>query len=391
MGGQTSKQRWIDIPELYYLHRKKKTVLHLTNLKITKLKFSKNLKIRKDSAVGYMPNRKIMVCGGTDSSYCFTNKVLIINPIKLKTKQASLLPVSCKLGYLIEYHNWMYFAGGLCECYNEDDETEAPAKLMRYNIRENYWEVFPDGKNEAKDSEKNEKKQDLDQNKTKITDLYLPSVFYHNGKLYFVGGKLRKNEDFKENWKFFTINIANEEFELYEERFKLPVKVNNVVCISRSSDVLIAGGYFKEEFNKNCWSLSFIKGKAEFSQEPGFICDYIDSHPVVYTGLVTVFFAFPDVLMLKNDWPQWEKVTLIQKQQAPNPELNKILLVDSKPRNKSTIIVGKDPKFTKKKTIVKKDSESEEEKINPFPNLESLKLQKKAPFDENIDDSSSTD
>ena len=84
-------------------------------------------------------------------------------------------------------------------------------------------------------------------------------------------------------------------------------------------------------------------------------------------------------------------MTLIQKQQAPNPELNKILLVDSKPRNKSTIIVGKDPKFTKKKTIVKKDSESEEEKINPFPNLESLKLPKKAPFDENIDDSSSTD
>ena len=105
MGNANSAKNNILMPELYYVLRKKATILHIYEGEIAKLKFSKRLRIRSDSAIGYLPNRKLMICGGTDSAGCFINKVFIIDPIKLKSKLVSILPVPSKLGLLIEYRD----------------------------------------------------------------------------------------------------------------------------------------------------------------------------------------------------------------------------------------------------------------------------------------------
>ena len=105
----------------------------------------------------------------------------------------------------------------------------------------------------------------------KTSDLYLPSVFLFSGKLYFVGGEKKNSKGkLKKNSRIYSINISEDIFILNEENIKLPIKVNNVFGISRGSDVLIFGGKLLEnnEFNKNCLSMSIIKDKALFKEEP---------------------------------------------------------------------------------------------------------------------------
>ena len=408
MGSNSSRAETCDFPELYYLHRRKSTVLHINEGKIFKLKFSKRLRIRSDSVIGYLPSRKIMVCGGTDSSGCLTNKVFIIDPIKLKVKNVSALPAPSKSGYLIEYRDWVYYAGGLSEITDEEaEDSEAPSRLMRYNIAENYWEIFPDQKSnsEAMTALKGISKQGKNNSKhTKkllITDLYLPTVCLFHGKLYFFGGETKTHKGkLKPTYDLFSVDISQGEYELKLENVKLPFELDHVVCTSRGHDILITGGKINGEFNKESWNMTISKGKAEFTKEPEIPIEYLDSHPSVYDGLSTVLFAFPDIIMLKNDHSEWEKTTIFQKTVSePTLELNKVMRVDMKKRKKSPVFIGKDGNKQYKRVLRKEDSsavseykykgifrkkqaesesESEEEKINPFPTLEAIKNSKKA-------------
>ncbi|OMJ65171.1 hypothetical protein SteCoe_38949 [Stentor coeruleus] len=375
MGNDTSSDLNIDIPELYYLYRKKSTLLHIRSGVITKLKFSKKLKVRSDSAIGYLPNRKIMICGGTDSSDCLTNKTLILDPINLKIINASNLPYPSRNGFLIEFRDWVYYAGSVTEGDLEDDEAEVeiPSKLFRYNLRENFWEKINENTLTGKEEQKDSKAK-----YPTLNDLFLPQVFIFSGKLYFLGGRLRSSSGkFKTNHKFFSMDLTDETFTLKNEKIKLPFPVKDPFCLCRGSDVLITGGANGKEFNRQCWSMNIVKRKAEFVELPEINVGNIDKHPGVYTGLVSVVFSFPEITFLENKGKAWEKILVVQKNdKAPTPELNKFMVMEEK-KEKRVIKAG--VKGPDKNIFVKKneESDSEEEKINPFPNLESLRANKK--------------
>lgn len=384
MGQSESKNSDFEIPELFYVHKKKSRVLHISQGVVSKLNFSRKLKIREDSAIGMLSRRKLLVCGGSDSAGCFTNTVILIDPIKLLSKFVNPLPCPCANGYLFEFTRWVYFVGGISEGDTEDDDAEVPAPLMRYDIRKHEWEVFNDKAKKktktrfAEDYEEEEKKE----SSVKVSDLKLPTVFIHMGRLYFIGGSLRnKKGKFRKNSKIFSLDLNEEPFELKPEKFKLPKNLKNPICVSRGSDVLITGGVEKKEKNTETWSMAFANKQVEFTQEPNFVLSDADKHPAAYTGVYTIVFNFPEIAFLKNKAKRWEKISIVQKTgKKPTPELNKTVVIEKtrvKEREKSA------GNLARKKKIV--DDESEEEKINPFPKLEAGVKGKKKIYDYDSD------
>lgn len=380
MGQSGSKNNEFEIPELFYVHKEKSRVLHISQGIVSKLNFSKKLKIRKDSAIGCLNRRKILVCGGSDSAGCFTNDAILIDPIKLVSKIITPLPCPCANGFLFEYTRWVYFVGAVSEGDIEDDDPEVPAPLMRYSIRDHKWETFaekPQTKSKTKFQDPEEAKTSKINSLIKVSDLKLPTVFFHMGKLYFVGGSMRgKKGKFRKNSKVFSMDLNEEPFTLKAEKFKLPKNLKNPVCVSRGSDVLITGGTEQKVKNLETWSLAFVNKSAEFTQEPEFVLRDSDSHPAVYTGVYTVVFNFPEIAFLKNKGKSWEKISIVQKTgKKPTPELNKTVVVEKskiRERDKSAGNLRKEKKMV--------DDESEEEKINPFPKLEAKTKMKKTVY-----------
>ena len=52
---------------LYYLHRKEKFVLFLTQKTTKKFRFKNKIKLYTDSALGYLNEYTVMIAGGTNS------------------------------------------------------------------------------------------------------------------------------------------------------------------------------------------------------------------------------------------------------------------------------------------------------------------------------------
>ena len=363
MGSSVSK---FNLPELFYVHRKKSRVLQLANGQVSKLNFSKKLKIRQDSAIGLLSRNKILICGGTDSSGCLINSCFLVDTQKLTTQILPPLPCPCASGYLFEFSRWAYLAGAVTESSmdGEDDEIEVPAPLIRLDLKEFNWEVFT---SESKSKPKNNETA-LMPNEIFITQLRAPSVFLFTGKLYLYGGTTKvKGKREKFNQKFYSLDLNEERFKLKLEKIRLPKRLKNPAFVNRGSDVLITGGMSEDGENFESWSLKFVNKKPQITQEANFISKKIDNHPTFYTGTYSVVFGFPEINFLKDKARTWEKITIIQKiGKKPTPELNKTVRVEVLKKNKAS----KSLDIFKKETKAA-DTESMEEKVIPTPSSRS--------------------
>lgn len=376
MGQNESSFSNFEIPELFYVHRKKSRVLHIEHGQVSKLNFSKKLKIREDSAIGLLSRNKILICGGTDSAGCPTNSCFLVDTQKLTTKILPSLPCPCAYGHLFEFSKWVYLIGAVTEGSSNDDdeEMEVPAPLIRMSLKEFNWEVFtPSTGKKSKTPE-----QTLNPNEIWINQLRTPNVFLFMGKLYFYGGTIKgKGGKERFNSKFFSLDLNEERFKLKLEKIKLPKRLKNPVFINRGSDVLITGGLFENEPNFESWSLTFVNKKPEITQEANFISTKIDNHPTLYTGTYSVVFGFPEINFLRNKSKTWEKITIIQKTgKKPTPELNKTVQVEKMKKSK----VSKSVERIKKEKRPA-DTESEEEKVNPMPSSRSVAKKKPYNYD----------
>ena len=105
MGSKSSSEERKSLPPIYFVNKQKSTVFYVTGKTDAKIKFSKSVRIPLDAAIGYLPNHKILICGGTDSSKSLSNKVFILNPSNGTNKNASNLPIHSKAGFLHYYKN----------------------------------------------------------------------------------------------------------------------------------------------------------------------------------------------------------------------------------------------------------------------------------------------
>lgn len=359
MGSSFSK---FDMPELFYVHRKKSRVLHLANGQVSKLNFSKKLKIRQDSAIGFLSRSKILICGGTDSSGCLTNSCFLIDTQKLTTKILPSLPCPTSSGHIFEFSRWAYLVGAVTDSSmsSEDEEIEIPAPLIRLNLKEFNWEIFTI----SSVIKKKNFETTLMPNEIFINQLKTPNVFLFISKLYFYGGTIKvKGKKEKFNEKFYSLDLNDERFKLKLEKIKLPKRLKNPVFVNRGSDVLITAGMCENEVNFESWSLKFVNKKPQINQEANFISERIDNHPTIFTGSYSVVFGFPEINFLKNKAKTWEKITIIQKiGKKPTPELNKTVRVEVLKKNKGSKSLDIFKRETKPA-----DSESIEEKVNPMP------------------------
>jgi hypothetical protein len=380
MGQSESSSGAFEIPELFYVHRKKSRILHINNGKVSKLNFSKKVRIREDSAIGFLSRNKIFICGGSDSAGCLSNSCFLVDGLKLTSKILPSLPCPCAGGFLFEFSRWVYFVGAVTEgnIDSDEDEAEVPAPLMRYNLREHFWEAFYEKNKEGRGNHE----ENLKPNEIWIQDLRSPQVFLFMGKLYFYGGYIKgKKGKERFNSRVYGLDLSEERTKIKPEKVKIPKILEKPAFVNRGSDVLIVGGTCDGQANYETWSLTFINKKPEITQEANFISNKIDNHPSVYTGEISVLFGFPEINFLKNKGKNWEKITIIQKTgKKPTPELNKTLAVEKlKISEKSKSV----EKLKNKKKII--DSESEEEKINPIPTSSSINKKKK-PFNYDSDE-----
>ena len=64
---------------LYYLHRKERFVLYLTQKTTKKYRFKNKIKLYQDSALGYLNESSVMITGGTNSKGRLTSYAYLVD------------------------------------------------------------------------------------------------------------------------------------------------------------------------------------------------------------------------------------------------------------------------------------------------------------------------
>ncbi|CAG9316941.1 unnamed protein product [Blepharisma stoltei] len=294
----SKKPAHIRVPDFDYLNRSKKLLCHVTPESIEKHQFKSKIKIRADSTVGYISNDRMIVVGGSDSSGMFTNNACIIDSKSKKATVIARLPISAKEGVLLEYNEWIFYVGAVIQ----DEESligVSGASVMRYNVNENYWEIFLDEAN--KGHEENPISKEF-----KLKDLLYPGCFMINSKIYFVGGqRINTKGKLRSSKKVFTLDCKS--LKVKKEEIRLPIKVVNPICASGSGHAIIAGGDNPKTQKHSLYCYLFsLDPRPEFKPMEVIGFSLTEHYPAIYIpGKGPIFINYPGVAFKEKHTANW--------------------------------------------------------------------------------------
>lgn len=304
--------------DFYYLYREKKYLLRVADGSISKYKFESSIKIRSDSAIGYLNDGRIITAGGTDSAGCLTNRAYIINPVSSEILEISHLPVASKEGAFFHYKTFVYYVGGVTEA--EDEEIiaqEQTAPIMKYHLEEGSWEVF---------FEKRENKMPLqeylqiqldepnsdDEPDVLLRDIMYPGMFMIGSKIYLINGqRMNAKGILKSMQSVFSIDLEEEDFCFQQEDFKSPLKVFRPVCGSYGEQGFITGGLkpSSKQCNMDTYLFSITGNKPVFTLVQGLKLALDDTYPVLSTNNTYFAISYPNVVIYDLSVTAWHQFT----------------------------------------------------------------------------------
>ncbi|CAG9313593.1 unnamed protein product [Blepharisma stoltei] len=305
----TNKPVHIRVPDFDYLNRAKKLICHVTPESVEKHQFKSKIKIRADSTVGYLSNDRMMVVGGSDSSGYSTNNACIIDN---KNKSATIiarLPISAKEGALLEYNEWVFYVGAVIE----DEESilgVSGAPVMRYNLNENYWEVFIHEEKKKK-SRHHEDEPNPNIKEFRLKDLLYPGCFIIHSKIYFVGGqRINSKGKLRSSKKMFSLDCKN--LKVKKEDIRLPIKVIKPVCASGSGHAIIAGGENPKtkKHSQYCYLFS-LDPQPDFKLMEVIGFSLTEEYPAIYIpGRGPIFINYPGAAFKDKHAANWHRLDI---------------------------------------------------------------------------------
>jgi len=295
----------IKLPDVTYLDRSSHRVLHITpKQRITRHNIKDPSKVFTDSAVGLLPNNRFLVVGGSESSGKLTCTTLFIDPYSHQMKQLANAPFPLKLGSLYEYKGWVY-------CLGAFSEKEEPIALLRFNLEDNYWEVLEWIQWTSKECMLEMNRVSPEESKREhfvLDNLFYPGTFAHSGKLYFLGGQVRKKGVMKPTKKVFSLDLKGEQMLFKEEEFKMPIRVIKPLCAAGTQHIVIAGGGDPERdsFNTSTFVLK-LGDQVEFMPLDALNCSLTSNYPPMHFGKenLVMFFNYPKVVIRSKDIDHW--------------------------------------------------------------------------------------
>ena len=304
---QLEPQLKLVIPSCSYFNRKNKNLFEITNDKITKYKLEGRLRSYQNSCVGTVSGNRILIIGGSDFTGSLTNRAFMIDVSSKLATEIAPSPKAVKEGNLLEVKGFYYFVGGTVETEDSDlPVSEEGAPIMRYNTKENFWEVFSHNFNSTTTINKVLKRKitdrggsddilSVDSRKISLKNLISAGAFVFESRIYLVGGKIYQEGSYMPTDKIFSFGVRNDEFDLREESLKLPLKLVSPVCSAGENHAFITGGYMENGYPNV--KMFVIK----FSQNEVLACHArLDSaleeiYPPTYLENEIVIFSFPKI------------------------------------------------------------------------------------------------
>ena len=325
------------LPSCFYFNRTKKTLFDVSKERILKYKFKGKLKSYPDSCAGMVENGKIIIIGGTSSRGAYTDRVFLIDPFEKTAVECAPILKPLKEGHLLEYKNYYYCVGGTIKSYSTDSITdEEGSPIMRYSKLDQSWEIV----SHEEDSEGNIKKFRHHKHKHKNLEnelqaensrnllryLMSPGAFLFEDRIYFVGGKIYQDGQFRSTNKLFSFGLEEKFFNLREESFRLPAKLINPVCTAGSSNAMIAGGEL-ENGQKNL-DIFIIKFKENIIVQ-GFsklFTPLEENYPPAYLEDEVVLFSFPTIWIRPKYFDRIVGFSFIRKNAGKRRQSAEILI-----------------------------------------------------------------
>jgi hypothetical protein len=326
------------IPSCFYFCRRKKNLFEISSEKIVRYGFKGKMKSYLDSGAGIINQNNIAIIGGTDTSGLLTGRVFVIDPFRKLATEYPLLPRPAKEGHLFEYKKFLYLVG--CTIENEDINATNPeqgAPIMRYNTKENFWEIFSHKKNykdliknsldrKIIDTEKVIQAQD-EFNEMSLKNIISPGAFLFDDRIYLVGGKIYNDGKYEITDKIFSFGLEREKFDIREEELKLPVKLSNPVCATGSSHAFIAGGKLENNHqNLQIFVIKFIE-KVIVVSEAKFESPIEENYPPTYLENEVVLYSFPMLWIRPKNVDKLHNFTFSKKEGDFHGQVNHIEVV----------------------------------------------------------------
>lgn len=253
--GNKKKSKVFDT--FYYVDRKSKNLVQVTNSNSELFPIHKLVAFHKDSSMAQiLQNTLIFVVGGTDDSLNKSRSAHLISPIKREISTVSPLPFGVSGGTLHEYHDWVYYIGGNVSSVNYCPNEEESADLMRYSLSQNYWEVFEDRIEEhtsRNQVNRNVIKNEEEEAKNPICKIRLKDLKKYQSVLdecfiYIFGAEGHDKNIFRVNVEKVLLEKLNVE---------LPNTMTKFVCCAYQNKILLFGRYLSENDRKqDCFEIS---------------------------------------------------------------------------------------------------------------------------------------
>ena len=369
---QQHKQPEFVCPEHYYLHREKKILLKVDKSGIEKFKFQKDVKTRKKSAVGIIDG-SFYAAGGEDSASCLTKQFLKIDPASRTTTKLSSLPIPTKGGNLHKYNNWIYLVGAKNDDADEESAVaKQPAPLMRYDIRNNRWQIFSSFKREhtknkvmmfinhcVTDRHREEQEQVSKVKDFSLRELVSPGSFILGSKIYLVGGyRVNSKGQLKCTKRVYSLDISDDEDIRFdcEEQLRLPFKVAKPHCFAGTETVVVMGGKLGKSKRFNYCACQ-LRPKDDQTEKLVRMLDPIPvpvsgNYPPMKIDDYIAFFSFPNILLINksSNWIQYSIKVEKHQHSAESDTLRFIPGQETKPEEIPLSLATKYPRSPEKKT-----------------------------------------
>ncbi|OMJ67858.1 hypothetical protein SteCoe_34866 [Stentor coeruleus] len=276
----------IDNTSIYYLNRAEALALYVTQKNIQKTRFSNKKYFYKDSAIGYVSDSSIIIAGGTNRKGKLSKTTYFIDLESLKITKLAPLPIPSKLGSLLLDRNSIFYAGGIIE-NNEKITGCEPFKgapLMKYNFKENFWEIIVHQNQFSNDDHK------VEGSDFSLGVILYPGTFILHSKIYYYAGKIIYPFECPNN-NVYSIDINTEEYVLKIEPFTFPLLLINPVSSSNDRRAFIYGGTsLAFEPSNSCYIFNTRKGFIETKTH--FLCNN-ENYPPKFNNDYIIALSFP--------------------------------------------------------------------------------------------------
>ncbi|OMJ70818.1 hypothetical protein SteCoe_31118 [Stentor coeruleus] len=299
-------------PSIYYLNRGEALALYVTQKNIQKSRFSNKKSFCEDSSIGCMSDSSIIIAGGTNRKGKLVKTAYFIDLESLKITKLASLPVHSKLGSLLAYKNSFFYAGGIIENDGRiiSHERFKGAPMMKYNFKENFWEIILHQDKFFNDSHK------VGGSEFSLGGILYPGTFILKSKIYYYAGKMIYPFESPNN-NVYSIDISSEEYVFKIEPFTFPLLLLNPVSSSNDKRAFIFGGIsLASEPSNSCFIFNTRKGFVEMKTH--FLSNN-ENYPPKFNNDYIIAVSFPHfAVRFKNSscWLHFNATSDLKKSQS---------------------------------------------------------------------------